>query len=114
MPLLRSRGPVDGQETQPRLKPVIADIALSVESGSTFSEALAQHPKIFNRLYLNMIKAGEISGMLETSLQRLAGVMEKAESIKRKGKGGLDNPAAVAFVASGVIACMVFSIFPQC
>src|SRR5258708_31222793 len=72
MPLLRSLRLLNEQEPNRYFKQVIADLALSIEAGGSFSEALAQYPRIFDRLYVNMIKAGELGGMLETSLKRLA------------------------------------------
>ena len=63
---------------------IIGELALSIEGGSTFSEGLAQHPKVFNRLFVNMVKAGELGGVLEVVLNRLSEFMEKAQKIKGK------------------------------
>ena len=82
LPLLRGLRVLEKQERNPTLKRTIGEIALSVEGGSTFSEGLAQHPKVFNRLYVNMVKAGELGGVLEVVLNRLAEFQEKAEKIK--------------------------------
>ena len=79
LPLLRGLRVLEKQERNPTLKSIISDLALSIEGGSTFSEALAQHPKVFNRLYVNMVKAGELGGVLEVVLNRLAEFMEKAQ-----------------------------------
>src|SRR3954466_13532735 len=81
MPLLRSLRTLEEQEENPVLKNIIAELALAIEGGSSFSEAVAMHPKVFNRLYVNMVKAGEIGGALELTLQRLAEFMEKAQRI---------------------------------
>ena len=78
LPLLRGMRVLEKQERHPTLKEVLGEIGTSIERGSTFSEALAQHPKIFNRLYVNMVKAGELGGVLEVVLNRLAEFMEKA------------------------------------
>src|ERR1043165_6832451 len=84
LPLLRGLRVLEKQEKNPTLKSIIADLALAIEGGSTFSEALAQHPKVFNRLFINMVKAGELGGVLEVVLNRLAEFMEKAQKIKGK------------------------------
>ncbi len=78
LPLLRGLRVLEKQEKNPTLKSIIAELALAIEGGSTFSEALAQHPKVFNRLFINMVKAGELGGVLEVVLNRLAEFMEKA------------------------------------
>jgi type II secretory pathway component PulF len=70
LPLLRGLRVLEKQERNPTLKSIIAELALSIEGGSTFSEGLAQHPKVFNRLYVNMVKAGELGGVLEVVLTR--------------------------------------------
>src|SRR2546426_1195539 len=82
MPLLRSLRTLQEQEESPAMRRVIGDLALAIENGSSFAEAIAQHPRIFDRLYLNMVKAGEIGGALEVTLTRLAEFMEKARKIK--------------------------------
>ena len=71
LPLLRGLRVLEKQEKNVTLRGVIAELAVSIEGGSTFSEGLAQHPKVFNRLYVNMVKAGEIGGVLELVLKRL-------------------------------------------
>jgi type IV pilus assembly protein PilC len=84
LPLLRGLRVLEKQEKNPTLKGIIGELALSIEGGSTFSEGLAQHPKVFNRLFVNMVKAGELGGVLEVVLNRLAEFMEKAQKIKGK------------------------------
>src|SRR5678810_622760 len=84
LPLLRGLRVLEKQERNPTLKSIIGDLALSIEGGSTFSEGLAQHPKVFNRLFVNTVKAGELGGVLEVVLSRLADFMEKAQKIKGK------------------------------
>ena len=78
LPLLRGLRVLEKQEKNLTLKGIIGQLSISIEGGSTFSEGLAQHPKVFNRLYVNMVKAGELGGVLEVVLQRLAEFMEKA------------------------------------
>jgi type IV pilus assembly protein PilC len=113
MPLLRSLRLLHDQEPNRAFKEVLADIAASIEGGNSFSEALAPYPKLFDRLYLNMVKAGELGGVLETTLKRLADFMEKAARIKGKVKAAMFYPAAVITVASGVMALMLLFIVPR-
>src|SRR5438045_2883162 len=84
LPLLRGLRVLEKQEKNPTLKNIIGELALSIEGGSTFSEGLAQHPKVFNRLFVNMVKAGELGGVLEVVLSRLADFMEKEKQIQVK------------------------------
>lgn len=113
LPLLRGLRLLERQEKNPVLRRVVNDLSISIEGGSTFSEALAQHPKIFNHLFVNMVKAGELGGVLEIVLARLAQFMEKAEKIKGKVKAALLYPAAVMFVAGGVLAALVVYVVPR-
>jgi type IV pilus assembly protein PilC len=77
------------------------------------SEALAAHPRVFNRLYLNMMKAGELGGALELTLRRLAEFMEKAQKIKGKVKSAMFYPVAVMFVATGILMLMMLFLVPR-
>src|SRR5579872_5035254 len=104
LPLLRV---LQKQEKNANLKTIIGELAASIEGGSTFSEALAQHPKVFNRLFVNMVKAGELGGVLEVVLKRLAEFSEKAQKIKGKVKAALFYPIAVLFVAMGILALLL-------
>src|SRR5437899_4258566 len=79
LPLLRGLRVLEKQEKNVTLKGIVGELALSIEGGSTFSEGLAQHPKVFNRLFVNMVKAGELGGVLEVVLARLSEFMEKAQ-----------------------------------
>src|SRR5207249_2718369 len=101
MPLLRGLRLLEEQEPNPTLKTVIGEISSSIESGSTFSEALNFHPLVFTPLYVNMVKAGELGGVLDVVLQRLAGFMEKAEKIKGRIIAAMFYPVAVLTVAVG-------------
>ena len=91
------------QEKSANLKEVIGELGTAIEGGSTFSEALAQHPKIFNRLFVNMVKAGEIGGVLEVVLRRLSEFMEKAQKIKGKVIAAMFYPCAVIVVATAIM-----------
>ena len=113
LPLLRGLRVLERQERHPTLKRVIADMSLSVEGGSTFSEALAQHPKVFNRLYVNMVKAGEMGGVLEVVLNRLAEFMEKAQKIKGKVVAAMFYPVAVMVVATVILGVLMVFVVPK-
>ncbi|HPU55858.1 MAG TPA: type II secretion system F family protein, partial [Verrucomicrobiota bacterium] len=89
------------------------EIGASIESGSSFSEALAAHPKVFNGLYCNMARAGELAGVLETTLRRLAEFMEKAEQIKGKVKSAMFYPVAVLFIAAGIMVVLMAYVVPK-
>lgn len=113
LPLLRGMRVLEKQERNPTLKSIIGELALSVEGGSTFSEALAQHPKVFNRLYVNMVKAGELGGVLEVVLNRLSEFQEKAQKIKGKVVAAMFYPVAVLIVAVAIMAVLVIIVIPK-
>jgi type IV pilus assembly protein PilC len=113
LPLLRGLRVLEKQEPNPTLRKIIVDLGYAIEGGSTFSEGLAQHPKVFNRLFVNMVKAGELGGVLEVVLARLAEFMEKAEKIKGKVKAALFYPIAVMIVAIGVLAVLLIFVVPK-
>jgi type IV pilus assembly protein PilC len=113
LPLLRGLRVLEKQEKNPTLKEIIAKLATSIEGGSTFSEALAQHPKVFNKLYVNMVKAGELGGVLEVVLSRLADFMEKAQKIKGKVVAAMFYPSAVMTVAVAILAVLMIWVVPK-
>jgi type IV pilus assembly protein PilC len=113
LPLLRGLRVLEKQERNPTLKSVIGDLSLAIEGGSTFSEALAQHPKVFNRLFVNMVKAGELGGVLEVVLTRLAEFMEKAQKIKGKVIAAMFYPVAVLVVATAILILLMVKVVPQ-
>jgi type IV pilus assembly protein PilC len=113
MPLLRGLRLLQEQERNPALKRVIEQISRTIESGGTMSEALAAHPKVFNPLYINMVRAGEVGGVLELVLRRQADFMEKAMKIRGKIKAAMFYPAAVSLVAVGIIALLLLFIIPR-
>jgi type IV pilus assembly protein PilC len=113
LPLLRGLRVLEKQERNPTLKRTIGEVALSVEGGSTFSEGLAQHPKIFNRLYVNMVKAGELGGVLEVVLNRLAEFQEKAQKIKGKVIAAMFYPVAVLVVAVVILGVLTVIVIPK-
>jgi len=113
LPLLRGMRVLEKQERNPTLKSIIGDLSLAVEGGSTFSEALAQHPKVFNRLYVNMVKAGELGGVLEVVLNRLAEFQEKAQKIKGKVVAAMFYPVAVLVVAVAIMGVLIVVVIPK-
>jgi len=113
LPLLRGLRVLEKQERNVTLKRILGELALAIEGGSTFSEALAQHPKIFNRLFINMVKAGELGGVLEVVLKRLAEFSEKAQKIKGKVKAAMFYPVAVMIVATAILILLMVWVIPQ-
>src|SRR6266508_2441540 len=113
LPLLRGLRVLERQERNPTLKRVVGDLALAIEGGSTFSEGLAQHPKVFNRLFINMVKAGELGGVLEVVLNRLAEFMEKAQKIKGKVIAAMFYPVAVMSVATIILGVLMVFVVPK-
>ena len=113
LPLLRGLRVLEKQERNATLKKIIGEVAQSIEGGSTFSEGLAQHPKVFNRLYVNMVKAGEMGGVLEVVMKRLADFMEKAQKIKGKVVAAMFYPAAVITVAVSIMGILMVFVIPK-
>jgi type IV pilus assembly protein PilC len=113
LPLLRGLRVLERQEKNPNLKKIVNELALAIEGGSTFSEGLAQHPKVFNRLYVNMVKAGELGGVLEVVLNRLSEFMEKAQKIRGKVKAAMFYPSAVIFVAATILTILMVFVIPK-
>jgi type IV pilus assembly protein PilC len=113
LPLLRGLRVLEKQERNPTLKNILGELALSIEGGSTFSEGLAQHPKVFNRLFINMVKAGELGGVLEVVLNRLSEFMEKAQKIKGKVIAAMFYPVAVLVVATGILMILMTMVIPK-
>jgi type IV pilus assembly protein PilC len=113
LPLLRGLRVLERQERNVTLKEIIGKISISIEGGSTFSEGLAQHPKVFNKLYVNMVKAGELGGVLEVVLARLSEFMEKAEKIKGKVIAAMFYPVAVMIVAIAILGILMVFVVPK-
>jgi type IV pilus assembly protein PilC len=112
LPILRSLRILEGQCKPGRLKNAIGDVGDEIEAGSTLSEAMAKSPKVFNRLYINMIKAGEAGGALEVILRRLSEFLERSESLKRKVKGAMIYPVVVVLVAVLILTFIMLRIVP--
>jgi type IV pilus assembly protein PilC len=113
LPLLRGLHVLAKQERDVVLKSTIDQLADSVQGGSTFSEGLGQHPKIFNKLYVNMVKAGELGGVLELVLGRLAEFQEKAQKVKNKVVSAMIYPAIVLCLAFAIMAFLLVFIVPK-
>ncbi len=113
LPLIRSLKTLARQATNPVVKKTLEETAVSVEGGSTFSEALAQHPKSFDKLYLNMIRAGEAAGKLELILNRLATFREKAAKIQGKVKSAMVYPSIIVSIAVLITTGLMIFIVPK-
>ena len=112
LPILRSLKILENNQKPGKLKNALMDVCDEIEGGATLSEAMSKCPKVFSRLYVNMIKAGEAGGALETILQRLADFLERAESLKRKVKGALIYPVIVVLVAISILTFIMLFIVP--
>ena len=113
LPLLRGLHVLQRQTPNATLKDALGGMCDAVESGSTFSESLQNYPKIFNDLYINMVRAGEAGGVLEVVLNRLAEFAEKAEKIKNKVKGAMVYPIVVLFAAIGITCFLLVAVIPK-
>jgi type IV pilus assembly protein PilC len=112
LPLLRSLSILFDQQKPGKLKNILDDLVNDVQSGTTFSEALAKHPKAFDKLYVNMVRAGEVGGMLEVVLNRLADFAERREALARKVKSAMVYPVMVILVASGIVTFLLIKVVP--
>lgn len=113
LPLLRGLRILLKQEKTPALREALTGMGEAVESGGTFSEALGQYPRTFDKLYINMVKAGEAGGVLDSVLTRLAEFMEKAERIKGKIKSAMTYPVVVLVAALGILTFLMIFIIPK-
>jgi type IV pilus assembly protein PilC len=101
------------QTVNPKLRRIIAEIEQEVQSGQTLSKAMARYPNVFSSLFLGLIKAGEVGGALEESLQRLSGFLENDLALRRKVKGAMTYPTIVLIVAMVIVIGLVTFIVPQ-
>jgi type IV pilus assembly protein PilC len=113
LPLLRGLRILEKQMRPSALKNALIDVVEDVESGSTLSEAMGKHPRAFDRLYVNMVKAGEAGGALETIMKRLAEFKEKSQTLKRKVIGAMVYPAVVITAAVGILIFIMVAIIPK-
>lgn len=113
LPLLRCLQVLQKQEKNQALNRALAEVAESIQTGSTFAEAISQHPRIFNRLYVNMVKAGELGGVLDVVLNRLAEFMEKAQKIKAKVISAMVYPVVVLVMAFVILTFLMIYVIPK-
>ncbi len=113
LPLLRSIQILESQQRAGKLKNILVGVAEDVEAGTSLSEAMAKHPKAFDRLYSKMVAAGEVGGVLDIILQRLADFMEKGERLKRRIKGALIYPAVVISIAVLIVTGIMYFVIPK-
>jgi type IV pilus assembly protein PilC len=113
LPILRSLQILEQQQKPGLLKAIIGGVADDVEGGGTLSDAMAKYPKGFDKLYVNMIAAGEIGGVLDLILARLADFMEKAAKLKKKVIGAMIYPGVVISIAVGVVTMIMIFVIPK-
>jgi type IV pilus assembly protein PilC len=113
LPILRSLKVLAEMQKPGGLKNALLDTCDEIEGGATLSEAMSKSPKCFDRLYCNMIRAGEAGGALEVILRRLSEFMERASALRRKVKGALVYPIVVISVAVGILSFIMITIVPQ-
>jgi len=113
LPLMRSLEVLKRQERNAALKKAVEEMEESISGGQTFHESLAQHARIFDRLYINMVKAGEVGGVLDVVLNRLAEFMEKSHKLKQKIISSMTYPVVVLFVAMGIVYFLMTKIIPK-
>ncbi len=112
LPLVQCMEILGSQQENPTFKKIILQIKSDVEGGSTFADALGKHPKQFDNLYVNLVAAGELGGVLDVVLNRLAQYMEKNEQLKAKVKSAMTYPIIVLSVAFGVVALLMIFVIP--
>jgi type IV pilus assembly protein PilC len=112
LPLVQGLTILAEQTDNKSLRVVLKEITKDVEGGSTLAEALKKHPKVFDNLFVNLVAAGEVGGILDTILQRLASYIEKAEKLKARIKGAMTYPAVVVAIAILVIAVILIFVIP--
>jgi type IV pilus assembly protein PilC len=112
LPLVQCLDILAEQQPNKKFKESLKGVKSDVEQGSTFADALAKHPKIFDELYTNLVRAGEIGGILDTILNRLAVHLEKADALRRKVKGAMVYPVSVLVVAIGVLVLLLVKVIP--
>jgi len=113
LPLQRSLQILESQQKPGKLKTILGAVCEDVEGGNTLSDAFARHPKAFDRLYTKMVKAGEIGGVLDVILQRLADFMEKGQRLRRRIKGALIYPTVVIGIAVAIVTGIMYFVIPK-
>jgi type IV pilus assembly protein PilC len=112
LPLVQALEIIGTQADNPAFRSVLLAVKAKVEAGSTFADALADHPKVFDTLFVQLVRAGEIGGILDTILQRLGAYIEKNAKLKRRVKGAMVYPAVVLVVAVGVVLALIGFVVP--
>jgi type IV pilus assembly protein PilC len=113
VPLVRCLSILQGQTESPAFSKVIGQLKVDVEGGSTLSSALGKHPRVFDSLFVNLVKAGEAGGILDGILQRLATYLENSEELKSKVKGALTYPVVILGIAGLVVLALIMFVLPQ-
>lgn len=113
LPILRSLQILEQQQKPGLLKAIIGGVSDEVEGGGTLSDSMAKYPKAFDKLYVNMVAAGELGGVLDLILQRLADFMEKAQKLKKKVIGAMIYPAVVITIACGIVSAIMIFVIPK-
>ncbi len=113
LPLVRALETLTRQEKSPLFRGAIEDLAATIRNGGNLSAALAQHPAIFDRLYVNLVRAGEAGGVLGLVLERVAQFQEKAERVRGKVKSALTYPIVVLLLATAIVAALLVFVVPQ-
>jgi type IV pilus assembly protein PilC len=111
--LVRCLSVLQEQATSTRLKRITADIQAEVEAGNSLSKSMSKYPRVFSNLFIGLVRAGEVGGVLEESLQRLSHFLEKDLELRRKVKSAMTYPAIVAFVAVAIVIGLVTFIVPK-
>ena len=112
LPLVQCLDIQSTQQPNKKFKSILSEVKNDVEQGSTFADALRKHPKPFDDLYVNLVQAGEIGGILDTILNRLAVYLEKADALKRKVKGAMIYPSTILVVSIAVITLLLVKVIP--
>jgi type IV pilus assembly protein PilC len=112
LPIVQCLDILAGQASNKNFQKMLYEVKGSVEAGATLSEAMRKQPKAFNELYVNLVQAGEVGGILDTILQRLALYIEKAMKLKSQVKGAMVYPISILFVAFGVVILLLWKVIP--
>jgi type IV pilus assembly protein PilC len=112
LPLVQTLTALEEQTDNPSFKPVLREVTARVEQGNSFSEALSEHPKVFTKLYVSMVEAGETGGLLAEILDRLASYLESTARLKKKVKSAMSYPVIVCFIALSIALFLIVKVIP--
>jgi type IV pilus assembly protein PilC len=112
LPIVQCLDILQGQTDNKSFGVILRDVKASVEQGATFSDSLRRHPKVFDHLYVNLVQAGEVGGILDTILNRLAVYIEKSMKLRRQVRGAMAYPSIVIFVFFGVLSILLIFVIP--